>query len=57
MPIIQFFIVYVPSQQLQGQLQRQNSVNTGNYTIDKHNLKSKTNYWQALEENTLIQKK
>jgi hypothetical protein len=56
--IIQFFIIYVPSQQLQGQLQTQHSVDTGNYITDKHNIKSKTNYRQALEkENTLIQKK
>jgi hypothetical protein len=27
----------VPSQQLQGQLQTQNSVDTGNYIMDKHN--------------------
>jgi hypothetical protein len=27
---IQFFIIYVPSQQLQGQLQTQHSVDTGN---------------------------
>jgi hypothetical protein len=27
--IIQFFILYVPSQQLQGQLQKQHSVDTG----------------------------
>jgi hypothetical protein len=29
---------------------RQHSVDTGNYTMDKHNIKSKTNYGQALEE-------
>jgi uncharacterized protein YutE (UPF0331/DUF86 family) len=45
----------MPSQQLQGQLQTQHSVDTGNYIMDKHNIKSKTNYKQALEENTLIQ--
>jgi hypothetical protein len=45
----------VPSQQLQGQLQTQHSVDTGNYIKDKHNMK--TNYRQALEkENTLRQK-
>jgi hypothetical protein len=27
---MQFFIIYVPSQQLQGQLQTQHSVDTGN---------------------------
>jgi hypothetical protein len=40
---IQFFIIYVPSQQLQGQLQTQQSVDTGNYIKDKHYIKSKTN--------------
>jgi hypothetical protein len=43
-----FFIIYVPSQQLQGQLQTQHSVDTSNYIMDKHNIK--TNYRQALEE-------
>jgi hypothetical protein len=43
-------IIYVPSQQLQGQLQTQHSEDTGNYIMDKHNIKSKTNYRQALEE-------
>jgi hypothetical protein len=47
---IQFFIIYVSSQQLQGQLQTQHSVDTSNYIMDKHNIKSKTNYGQALEE-------
>jgi hypothetical protein len=28
---IQFFIIYVPSRQLQGQLQTQHSVDTGNH--------------------------
>jgi hypothetical protein len=28
-----FFMIYVPSQQPQGQLQIQHSVNTGNYTV------------------------
>jgi hypothetical protein len=35
---IKFFIVYVPSQQLQGQLQTQHSVYTGNYIKDKQNM-------------------
>jgi hypothetical protein len=35
---IKFFIIYVPSQQLQGQLQTQHSVDTGNYIKDKHNI-------------------
>jgi hypothetical protein len=39
----QFFIIYVPSQQAQGQLQTQHSVDTSNYIMDKHNIKSKTN--------------
>jgi hypothetical protein len=47
---IQFFIIYVASQQLQGQLQTQHSVDTSNYIMDKHNIKSKTNYRQTLEE-------
>jgi hypothetical protein len=47
---VQFFIIYVPSKQLQGQLQTQNSVDISNYIMDKHNIKSKTNYRQALEE-------
>jgi hypothetical protein len=40
---IQFFIIYVPSQQLQGQLQTQHSVDTSNYIMDKHNINSKIN--------------
>jgi hypothetical protein len=40
---IQFFIIYVPSQQLQGQLQTHHSVDTNNYIMDKHYIKSKTN--------------
>jgi hypothetical protein len=40
---IQFLIIYVLSQQPQGQLQTQHSVDTGNYNMDKHNIKSKTN--------------
>jgi hypothetical protein len=41
--IIQFSIIYVPTEQLQGQLQTQHSVDTGNYILDKHYIKSKTN--------------
>jgi hypothetical protein len=48
--LIQLFITYVSSQQLQGQLQTQDSVDTSNYIMDKHNLKWKTNYRRALEE-------
>jgi hypothetical protein len=40
--LIQFFIIYVPSQQPQGQLQAQHSVDTDNYIMDKHNIKPKT---------------
>jgi hypothetical protein len=40
---IQFFIIYVPSQQLQGQLQTQHSVDTGKYIMGEHSLKSKSN--------------
>jgi hypothetical protein len=47
---IQFFIIYVPSQQLQGQLQTQHSVDIGNYIMEQCNLKSKTNYRQAMEK-------
>jgi hypothetical protein len=45
--IIQFFIIYVPSQQPQGQLQTEHRVDTSNYIMDKHNIKLKTNYRQA----------
>jgi hypothetical protein len=44
--IIQFnSILYylLPSQQLQGQLQTQHSVDTSNYIMGKPNLKSKSN--------------
>jgi hypothetical protein len=34
---IQFFIIYVPSRQLQGQLHTQYSVDIGNYIMDKQN--------------------
>jgi hypothetical protein len=50
--IIQFFIISVPSQQLQGQLQTHHSVDTSNYIMDKYYIKSKTNYRQAMEEKT-----
>jgi hypothetical protein len=46
----------VLSQQLQGQLQTQHSVDTSNYIMEQYNIKSKTNYRQALEENTLMRK-
>jgi hypothetical protein len=42
--IIQFFnIIYVPSQQPQGQLQAQHSVDTDNYIMDKHNINNNNN--------------
>jgi hypothetical protein len=47
--------MYVPSQQLQGQLQTQHSVDTGNYIMDKHRIKPKINYRKLLEENTLME--
>jgi hypothetical protein len=37
---MQFFIIYVPSQQPKGQLQTQHSVETGNNIIGKHNIQS-----------------
>jgi hypothetical protein len=37
---IQFFIIYVPSQQPQGQLQTQHSTDIHNYIMDAHNIKS-----------------
>jgi hypothetical protein len=43
------------SQQPQGQLQTQHSVDAINYIVDNDNIKSKTNYRQALEENTIMQ--
>jgi hypothetical protein len=42
--IIQLLIIYVSSQQMQGQLQAKNSVHTGNYIMEKHNIKSRANY-------------
>jgi hypothetical protein len=43
-------ILYVLSRQLQSQLQTEHSVVTSNYIMDKHNIKSKTNYRQVLKE-------
>jgi hypothetical protein len=40
---IQFFIICVPSQQLQDQLQAEHSAVTGIYMMDKHNIKSRVN--------------
>jgi hypothetical protein len=47
---IEFLIIYVPSQQLLAQLQTRHSVDTGNYIMDKHNIKSKINYKKLLDE-------
>jgi hypothetical protein len=47
---VEFFNIYVPNQQPRGQLQTQHIVDTSNYIMDKHNIKSETNYGQALEE-------
>jgi hypothetical protein len=44
----------VLSQQLQEQLQTQQSVDTGNYIIDKHSIKPKINYRKLLEEKHII---
>jgi hypothetical protein len=49
---IQFFIIYVPSQQLQGQLQTQHSVDTSIYIMDKHNIKSKDKLQASTEGKT-----
>jgi hypothetical protein len=40
----------------QGQLQTQHSANESNYNMDNHDIKSMSNYRQALEKNTLIQR-
>jgi hypothetical protein len=47
---VQFLFIYVPSQQLQGQLQTQHSVDTSNYIMEQYNIKSKANYRQVLEK-------
>jgi hypothetical protein len=49
----------MPSQQLQGQLQTQHSVDTctNNHIMGEHNLKSKSNERWALEENQINAKK
>jgi hypothetical protein len=43
MIIIQFFVIYVPSQKPQGQLQTQHSVHNSNHIMDKQNIKSEDN--------------
>jgi hypothetical protein len=37
---IQFFIIYMQSQQPQGQLQTQHSVHVSNYNVEQYNMKS-----------------
>jgi hypothetical protein len=37
---VQFFIIYVPNQQPQGQLQTQHSVDKSSYILVKHNITS-----------------
>jgi hypothetical protein len=44
------FIMYVPSQQVQGQLQTRHSADIGNYIMDRHNIKSRINYKKVLEK-------
>jgi hypothetical protein len=39
--LIQIFIIYVPSQQLQDHLQTQHSVDTSNYFTEKHKKNGK----------------
>jgi predicted transglutaminase-like protease len=41
---IQLFIIYVLSQQPEGQLQTQHSVDTSSYIIDKHKLQASTGW-------------
>jgi hypothetical protein len=54
--IIQFYIIYVPSQQLQGQIQH--SVDTGNHSKDKLNIKIRGKLQASTRErNILVQKK
>jgi hypothetical protein len=43
-------VIHVPSQQLQGQIQTQHSVDIGNYIMGKHNISSKVNYRKLLEQ-------
>jgi hypothetical protein len=48
---VKFFIIYVPSQQIQGQLQTQHSADTNN---DKHYIKLKLNGGKHWRRNTLM---
>jgi hypothetical protein len=42
--IIRLFIIYVPGQQLQDQLQIQHGGDIDNYIMDKHNMNSRVRY-------------
>jgi hypothetical protein len=48
--LIQFFIIYVLRQQLQGQLQTQHSVHVSNYIVEQYNIEWKVYYRQAPEK-------
>jgi hypothetical protein len=43
---IQLFIIYVPSQQLNGQLQTQHNLNAGIYNIENNNNKNNNKFHQ-----------
>jgi chromosomal replication initiation ATPase DnaA len=49
---IQIYFIYVPTQQLQGQLQTQYSADIHNYIMDKHNIKSRINFRNTEREKT-----
>jgi hypothetical protein len=51
---IQFFIIYVLSQQPQGQLQTQHSVDKSSYILDEHIIKSRLNKGKHWWKNTLM---
>jgi hypothetical protein len=51
---IQFFIIHMQSQQIEGKLQTQHRTDAGNYIMGKYIMNSEINYRQVLEENTLI---
>jgi hypothetical protein len=48
--MIQFFITYVPSQQLQVHLQTQHSVDAGNHIKDRQNIKTRDKLQASAEE-------
>jgi hypothetical protein len=47
---INIFIIYVSSQQLQGKLQTQHSVDTGNYIMDRRNIKTRDKLQASIGE-------